>query len=879
MSRSSTRIIPSQGLSEAERTARLDALRHRAEAALSIDGSAPNDPQSASVIENLRVYQVELELQNEELREAQTAADMARSRYQSLFDHLPLPALVVDERGVAVTANQQAMSYLGPGKPGERLDRLLFRQLDDDDRARLHGGLREVDAKEPVLIKSLALRGIENATRVFDAHLIRLPMDYHLDGHVAVLLTDRSAEQVRLREQRFFHSILDSSDAHIYATDTEGRFVLANRAMLEFLGKQPDEVLGQTREVIMPLRDAIRQRADDARVLQSHEGLVSEEEVYVGGDAGVLNFVTRKFPLFDLEGHVYGVGGISTDVTRERDHQRELLLSEAVFMSASEAIFITDTNAHILRVNPAFCRLSGFSESAVIGYRANILTSGRQGPHFYRSMWQALIDNGHWEGEITNRSADGRLYTVWSSLRAIRNRQGDVTHYVAVQSDVTELRETQSRATRLASYDPLTGLPNRSQFNDRITRLISVAQDSGRPFALLFVDLDHFKEVNDSLGHPVGDEMLKAIAQRLLRSVRGEDTVARMGGDEFVVLLPGAESEQAQRVAEKLLEKLHAPLELGPLSAYRPMASVGIAIFPHDGETPDLLLRNADTAMYAAKLSGRNRVAIYTASMSEQSSRVFAVQNELARGIENEELRLFLQPKVDLATGRVIGAEGLVRWERPGHGLMSPGDFLPVAERNGLVVAIDRWMLAEGLRQLALWRAEGLWKEGHRLALNLHAQNLRRPDLVKELAGLLEQHGVPSACLEIEVTEAALLEHTDEIITRLDQLRDLGVSLAIDDFGTGYSSLAYLRRMPFSVIKIDQSFVREMLIDENDRVLVETIIVMAHKLGHSLVAEGVEEETQRRTLQELGCEAAQGWLFGRAMPAAEFCTTQLRQRN
>jgi diguanylate cyclase (GGDEF)-like protein/PAS domain S-box-containing protein len=879
MSRGSTRILPGHSLSEAERRARLDALRHRAEAALSLEGAATTDPGAASVIENLRIYQVELELQNEELREAQAAADLARGRYQSLFDHLPLPALVVDQRGLTVTANQRAIGYLGSSEPGQRLDPLLFRHLNDEDRARLHSGLREVDIQEPVLIGNLTLRSEHGRVQVFDAHLIRLPMDYHLNGHVAVLLADRTGEQQRLREQRLFNSMLDSSDAQIYAVDTEGRFLLANRAMLEFLGKQAKEVLGQTREAVMPLRDAIRQRADDVRVLQSREGLVSEEEVYVGGEAGTLNFVARRFPLFNLDGEVYGVGVISTDVTREREHQRELLLSEAVFMSASEAIFITDTEARILRVNPAFCRLSGFSESAVIGYRANILKSGRQGPHFYRTMWQALIEKGHWEGELTNRSADGRLYTVWSSLRAVRNRQGEVSHYVAVQSDITELRQSQARATRLASYDPLTGLPNRSQFNDRIVQLISVAQDSGRPFALLFVDLDHFKEVNDSLGHPVGDEMLKAIAQRLLRSLRAEDTVARMGGDEFVVLLPGADAEQAQKIGQKLLEKLHAPLELGPLSAYRPMASVGIAVFPRDGDTPDLLLRNADTAMYAAKLGGRNRVMAYTASMSEQSSRVFAVQNELTRGIENGELRLFLQPKVDLSSGRLIGAEGLVRWERPGHGLMSPVDFLPVAERNGLVIAIDRWMLREGLRQIALWRAEGLWAAGNRLALNLHAQNLHRPELVSEMAQLLDAQGVPAECLEIEVTEAALLEHTDEIITRLEQLRALGVSLAIDDFGTGYSSLAYLNRMPFSVIKIDQSFVREMLLDKNGRVLVETIILMAHKLGHTVVAEGVEEEAQRIALQALGCEAAQGWLFGRAMAVPEFRTTQLRSQG
>jgi len=490
-------------------------------------------------------------------------------------------------------------------------------------------------------------------------------------------------------------------------------------------------------------------------------------------------------------------------------------------------------------------------------------------------MWQSLNDHGRWSGEISNRTASGDFYTVWSNINAVRDEQGQVIHYIAVQTDLTLLREAQSQVQRMASYDTLTGLPNRALFNDRIGQLIAFTLRRQTTFALLFIDLDHFKEVNDTLGHQIGDELLVLIAGRLQAAVRAEDTVARMGGDEFVVLLPAATLRSAEVVANNLLEQLRAPMTLGESLSYQPMASAGIAMYPQDGDSPDLLLRNADMAMYEAKLAGRNRSASYTSQMSKDTASAFAIQTELSGAIARGELRVYYQPKFQLDTGTLCGAEALVRWERPGHGLVAPGVFIPIAEKSGLLVGIDQWVLNESVRQLGAWRQAGLWDAGWRLAVNQNASDLRRPAMVEELQHVLALHNVEATLLELEITEDALLEHTQELIGRLGELRQLGVSLAIDDFGTGYSSLSYLRKLPIAVIKIDRSFIQEMLVNDGDLVLVQTIVSMAKNLAHALVAEGVEEVLQRAQLASMGCDVGQGFLFGRPVPAEQFLASHL----
>jgi diguanylate cyclase (GGDEF)-like protein/PAS domain S-box-containing protein len=853
---------------------RMQQLKQRAQAVIlkkhEGEPAAAVPVEVTQLLEDLRIYQIELELQNEELRSAQQDLELSRKRYQSMFEQMPLPALVMEARGLIENHNARAATLLGARTSQTGSDNRLFQGLNRNDRSRLHVALRDVRHGDPLVLFKLALNDAQGQSRVFDAHLIQLSLDYHLDNHVLVLLVDRSAEVAHEHDQHFFSLLLDSSDNLIGATDPQGQMLLANQPLLKFLGRTREAVIGQRRENFLPVRDAILQSDTDATVLRTGEPVTLEEQFHVGGSQGTVSFLTRKFPLHDALGEVFGVAGISTDITDIKDKQRQTLLSESVFMTAAEAIIVTDAQTRIIRVNPAFTKQSGFSGASVLGHKTNVLKSGRQEQHFYMAMWQALNEQGRWSGEISNRTSEGGFYTVWSNINAVQDDLGRVIHYIAIQTDLTPLRALQSQMLQMASFDSLTGLPNRALFNDRISQLIAFTHRRQQSFALLFIDLDHFKEVNDSLGHQVGDELLKMIAKRLQAAVRTEDTVARMGGDEFVVLLPMANRKSAERVADNLLAQLREPMTLGQSVLYQPMASAGIALFPQDGDTPDLLLRNADMAMYEAKLAGRNRSAAYTQQMSHDNVHAFAIQTDLAGAIARQELRVFFQPKYRLDSGAVVGAEALVRWQRPDFGLVPPGEFIAIADKSGLLLAIDEWVLDESLRQVSQWQRQGVWNSDMTLAVNQNAGDLRRPDMIVQLKRMLLAHQINAATLELEITEDALLDHTEELIERLRELRQLGVSLAIDDFGTGYSSLSYLRQLPISVIKIDQSFIQGMLVNDSDRILVETIIVMAHKLGHQLVAEGVEEDAQRARLTALGCEVGQGYLFGKPVCATEF---------
>ncbi len=866
-------MTPSASGLAALKTERLERLKQRAQAVLGQYkgqvGLTDNTLDQARLLEDLRIYQVELELQNDELRAAQQDADLLRRRYQSLFEHMPLSALVVDGQGSIDDCNERAVALLGGTRPQTSPDNRFWKAVHQNDRSRVYAALREVRSGETQVLPQVQMTHSDARTLVFDVHLIGLSMDYKLDRRLLLLLVDRTVEMARAADQRFFSELLDASHSLIYAVDRQGKVLLANQTMLQFLGLERARVQGHSREDFLTLRDAITLADTDSQVLQTGVATTLEEKIH-GAAGGAVDFLSRKFPLRDLQGNIYALGAISTDITSLKQQQREQLLSETVFMASQEAIIITDATGAIVRINPAFTRLSGFSADAVMGRNPRLLKSGRHGPDFYESLWAALTSSGCWSGEICNRRSDGREYNVLCSINAVRDEDGSVLYYFATQTDVTLLHQTQLRLLRQATHDELTDLPNRALFNDRASQLLASAKRHNQPFTLLFIDLDRFKEVNDTLGHPVGDVLLQEVARRLQESLRQEDTVARVGGDEFAVLLPATETRRAQAVAGNLLARLREPLALVTQAHYRPMASVGLASFPQDGDTPDLLLRNADMAMYSAKVSGRNRIAVYSPQMSHNSNREFALQADLSEAVDKGQLRVYFQPKCQLGSGALAGAEALVRWERPGHGLQLPGEFIRLAEKTGLLGPIDQWVLGEVVRQLGCWRRAGVWRDGWIMTVNQNVADQQGSELVDRVKQLLEQHAVSAGDLELEITEDALLHQTPTQLRSLCALRDLGVTLAIDDFGTGYSSLAYLRELPISVIKIDRSFVGNMLLNCNDAVLVRTIIDLGHNLGHTLLAEGIELPEQAQRLASLGCECGQGYLLGKPTDAHTF---------
>ncbi|HRE55647.1 MAG TPA: EAL domain-containing protein [Candidatus Competibacter sp.] len=555
------------------------------------------------------------------------------------------------------------------------------------------------------------------------------------------------------------------------------------------------------------------------------------------------------------------------DITERRRAEERQRLAAAVFEAVRESIIVTDANSDIVAVNPAFTVLSGYAETEVLGRNPRLLKADRHSEADYQAMWRAVASQGVWQGEFWNRRKDGVLYLVLATISQVRNAAGELTHYVSIATDITQQKEAEQRIEHLAYYDALTDLPNRSLLAQRAELALALAARRDEELALLFLDLDRFKEVNDSLGHAEGDALLVQVAARLKSLLRGSDTVCRLGGDEFVLLLPDAGRAGATRVADKVLAAFREPFVVAGHSL-RVTVSIGAAIYPHDGATFDDLLKNADTALYRAKQDGRNTQVAYAREMNVTAVERLVLESELRKAIEAGELVAYFQPKVYLADGRLAGAEALVRWRHPARGLIPPGQFIPVAEASGLIVALGDWMLEAVCRQLAAWRAAGF--PPLTVAVNLAARHFRDLECTGRIQDLLKAHGLPPQAVELELTESTLLDAGARTTETLLALQQLGIELAIDDFGTGYSSLGYLKRLPIAALKIDQSFVRDLVTDPDDRILAATIVTLGHSLGLTVVAEGVETEEQRHILLEQGCDLAQGYLFGPPVPAERF---------
>ena len=557
-----------------------------------------------------------------------------------------------------------------------------------------------------------------------------------------------------------------------------------------------------------------------------------------------------------------------------KESARELRLSAQVFEASNEAIAILDHRFRIVSVNPALERISGYHHADIVGrHCAELLIGEQTGSDLWRRTASRLRSARHWAGETTLQRADGSNYPGWISLGAITNDSGRVTHFVVSIADISERKRTEQRLRQLAEYDALTGLPNRVLLLDRLGSTIEQARRHDAHLAVLFIDLDRFKNINDSLGHAVGDGLLRQVAGRLSAVVRSSDTVSRLGGDEFVVLL--AELDSAARagvVASKILKALATPYDVdGHELSITP--SIGITVFPEDGDNRDLLLKNADAAMYHAKENGRNSYQFYTDDLNDRAQTRLALENELRRALSRHEFSLHFQPQFHLATGRLVGAEALLRWHHPERGMIPPDQFIPIAEETGLILPLGAWILRQACAIAQQWRAEGLGDLC--IAVNISALQVRREHLEPTVIEALGHSGLPAHLLELEVTESALMTQLADVSATLDAIHALGVKLAIDDFGTGYSSLAYLKRFKLDKLKIDRSFIRDLPDDEEDAHLTQAIIGIAHHLGMSVVAEGVETEAQEAFLSHLKCDLAQGYLYARPLPPEAFRQMQI----
>ena len=542
------------------------------------------------------------------------------------------------------------------------------------------------------------------------------------------------------------------------------------------------------------------------------------------------------------------------------------------FEQSCEAILVTDADNRIIAANPAFCQLSGYSLAELLGNDAKLLAAEQADSEFYTAMGQALAERGSWEGEIWNKRKDGIRYPRWLKIKRLRNADGQTSHHVANFSDINPSTEVADRLAYLAYHDPLTNLPNRFAFESQLGQALRTCEREGTQLALMLIDLDNFKNVNDSLGHQVGDDLLRKVATRLRECVRASDLVARIGGDEFVVVLPEIDGPlTAARVASKIQNNLGEGYLISDHMLYS-TPSIGISLYPLDGIDPGTLLRNADTAMYHAKSAGRNNHQFYTARMNEAAGERLHLENELHRAISDispahSEFSMHFQPQVDTATGQVVGLEALLRWHNPIFGQVSPIRFISIAEETGLIQPLGDWVIWETCRQIRNLKAQGI--TGVRVAINISAQQLRHENLLLLVRGALACHELLPHEIELEVTESTAMQNPEITLSTLDQLAAMGVKLAIDDFGTGYSSLAYLKHLPIHRLKLDRSFVKDIETDADDAAICTATIALGHSLGLELVAEGVENDNQRAFLASLGCDMLQGYLYSKPLPFDE----------
>ncbi|MFA7241374.1 MAG: EAL domain-containing protein [Sulfuricellaceae bacterium] len=593
--------------------------------------------------------------------------------------------------------------------------------------------------------------------------------------------------------------------------------------------------------------------------------------------------VAERFPLsFYQDGRIAGwrenfvyklpsdeVVAIYDDVTEHKQAEEQLRLAAKVFESSAEGIIITDADNRILSVNQAFSEITGYGRLEILGQDPSLLKSGRHGADFYRDMWASLAQTGHWQGEIWNKRKNGEIYPEWIAIGSVKDEQGKTTHYIAIFSDITHRKASEARINQLANYDALTGLPNRVLLQDRVTQTLAASKHQGSKVALLMIDLDRFKNINESLNHAFGDQLLQLVAQRLENCARGLDTVARSGGDEFAILMPEIRHVgEVTALANTVLSALSQPFQLED-HEINITSSIGISVFPGDGDNIQLLLKNADVAMYRAKELGRNTFQFYKQDMNARAFETLALENSLRHALKRQEFRLHYQPQIDINSGAIIGMEALIRLQHPELGMVPPGNFIPLAEETGLIVPIGEWVLREACFQAKDWHDSGF--DHLRVAVNLSARQFRQKGLLFDaVASALADSGLNPDLLELELTESILMQDSEETLAFLHQIKQMGVQLSIDDFGTGFSSLSYLKRFDLDKLKIDYSFVRDIETDPNDLAIARAVIALGHSFNLKVIAEGVETAAQLALLRENGCDEIQGYYFSRPLPPDDF---------
>ncbi|PPD19175.1 MAG: diguanylate cyclase [Methylobacter sp.] len=676
-----------------------------------------------------------------------------------------------------------------------------------------------------------------------------------------------SEEAIRVSEERY-RLLLNHSPVGIFHFDKELSITYCNEHVAEILHKPTEDITGTK----------LPSWADAAIIPTLISTLTGRTASYEGPYSNSPDSVNRWIdmscaPSLNVQGEIIGGIAVIRD-SSERKQVEEMLRIGAVAFESQTGIMVTDADSKILRVNQAFTKMTGYSAEEIVGKTPAILGSGRHGQAFFHTMWDDLRSAGFWQGEIWNQHKNGLVSAEWLTISAVTAPGGKITHYVGAYSDITQNKDAIAEIHRLAYYDPLTGLPNRRLLQDRLSQALAASARTGIQAAIMFLDLDNFKTLNDTRGHEAGDRLLVEVAKRLRNIVRETDMIGRLGGDEFVVLLenlgPTAEqaAQTAQQIGDKILSTLSLPYRLDD-HEFMCSTSIGIRLF-RERETVEELLKHADLAMYQAKSAGRNTLCFFDPAMQTLVTERAALEKDLRRALQNNEFELFYQPQVD--SNRVIGAEALLRWKHPQRGWILPLQFIPLAEKTKLILPIGLWVLDQACLQLCYWKANPL-TEDLQLAINVSAYQFQHPDFVAQVKNAVERYRINPLQLKLELTESVMLDNIRHTVKKMQSIRDLGVQFSLDDFGTGYSSLAYLTQLPLDQLKIDRSFVSKLGLKNTDAVIVQTIIGMAQNLALPVIAEGVESQAQWDFLVTQGCPLFQGYLFGKPLPISAFEAT------
>jgi diguanylate cyclase (GGDEF)-like protein/PAS domain S-box-containing protein len=663
----------------------------------------------------------------------------------------------------------------------------------------------------------------------------------------------------------YLKSVFNNIGDPIFVKDEQCRLLLVNDAFCDIFNLPRERIIGKTLAEEVPASEQAHFFSIDRQVLSLGEEVICEETLTTSG-ALSKTILTRKNRFIDTNGNYFLVGVIH-DITERKQAEEKLTRAASVVSHAHEGILITDADSKIVEVNDSFTRITGYSAEEVLGKNPRILQSGQESAEFYTEMWSTILTEGYWRGEILNRRKNGEIYPEMLTISAVKNAAGQVQHYISLFTDITSVKEYQGQLERIAHFDALTNLPNRVLLADRLNHAMVQCLRRNQSLAVAFMDLDGFKAVNDKFGHNVGDDLLITVSQRMKDALREGDTLARIGGDEFIaVLVDFGKFEDSEIILKRLLKAAADPVIVGD-EIMHVSASIGVTLYPQNKVDADQLMRHADQAMYVAKQAGKNRFHLFDTAQDKAILTQRKSIDNVISALDKQEFLLHYQPKVNMRSGEVIGAEALIRWQHPITGLIPPLEFLPVIEGHTISLKLGEWVIDRALRQILQWQNMGVKLS---VSVNISAYQLQQHNFTARLAELLAAYPqVNPHLLELEILETSALHDISQVSETMDKCHKLGVRFALDDFGTGYSSLTYLKRLPAYLIKIDQSFVRDMLQDADDLAIVEGVVSLSKAFQRKVIAEGVETVAHGVALLQLGCELAQGYGIGRPMSAAD----------